>query len=55
MFVLASPSSPTNFTVSKITSKSVTLHWGPPENNGGSEITGTVFFFTPILFGYLLS
>jgi len=38
---LASPSPPTEFTVSDITSKSVTLHWGPPESNGGSEITGT--------------
>jgi len=26
--------------VSDITSKTVTLHWGLPESNGGSEITG---------------
>jgi hypothetical protein len=42
-YVSASPSPPTDFTVSDITSKSVTLHWNPPENNGGSEITGTDF------------
>lgn len=41
-FITASPSPPTDFTVSDITSKSVMLHWGPPEKNGGSEITGTV-------------
>ncbi|XP_029342085.1 titin-like [Acyrthosiphon pisum] len=40
--VSASPSPPTEFTVSDITSKSVTLHWGPPESNGGSDITGYV-------------
>lgn len=27
--------------MSDITSKSVTLHWGLPESNGGSDITGT--------------
>jgi len=43
LFFLASPSPPTNFTINEITSKSVTLHWGPPENNGGSEITGIEF------------
>lgn len=40
VFHLASPSPPTDFTVREITSKSVTLHWGTPEKNGGSEITG---------------
>lgn len=42
-FISASPSPPTDFTVSDITSKSVMLHWCPPENNGGSEITGTYY------------
>jgi len=37
---VGSPSAPTNLSVADITSKSVTLQWGPPLTTGGTELTG---------------
>ncbi|PSN52174.1 Titin [Blattella germanica] len=39
---LGSPSAPTNLSVADITSKSVTLQWGPPITTGGTELTGYI-------------
>ncbi|KAK3921146.1 Titin, partial [Frankliniella fusca] len=39
---IASPSAPTNLTVIDVTSRSITLQWGPPENLGGTDLTGYI-------------
>lgn len=39
---LAPPSPPVNLNIKDLTSRSVTLTWEPPLNDGGSEITGYV-------------
>jgi len=39
---ISSPSAPTNLSVADITSKSVTLQWGPPLTTGGTELTGYI-------------
>lgn len=41
-FNLAPPSPPINLKTKDLTSRSATLTWEPPENNGGSEITGYI-------------
>lgn len=41
-FYLAPPSPPINLKVKESTSRTATLTWEPPENNGGTEITGYV-------------
>ena len=43
---IGSPSAPTNLSVADITSKSVTLQWGPPLSSGGTELTGKARFLT---------
>ncbi|KAJ4429601.1 hypothetical protein ANN_21787, partial [Periplaneta americana] len=42
VLLLGSPSAPTNLSVADITSKSVTLQWGPPLTTGGTELTGYI-------------
>nr|CAD7423859.1 unnamed protein product [Timema monikensis] len=39
---ISAPSSPTNLTVVDVTSKSVTIQWGPPTSTGGTELTGYI-------------
>ncbi|KAJ8898143.1 hypothetical protein PR048_003503 [Dryococelus australis] len=39
---ISAPSPPTNLTIIDITSKSVTLQWGPPLSTGGTELTGYI-------------
>lgn len=39
---ISAPSAPTNLHITDITSKSVTLQWGPPTSTGGTELTGYI-------------
>ncbi|XP_014601987.1 PREDICTED: titin [Polistes canadensis] len=43
------PSSPLNVRVINFTSKSVTLTWSPPANNGGTELTGYIIEKRPLI------
>ncbi|KAI4499904.1 hypothetical protein M0802_005160 [Mischocyttarus mexicanus] len=43
------PSSPLNVRVINFTSKSVTLTWFPPANNGGTELTGYIIEKRPLI------
>lgn len=40
IFFVAPPKAPSSLTVKKVDSNSATLNWKPPQDDGGSKVTG---------------